>query len=505
MRVLNFSDFIQISEAASPLKAELIGDSSVGLYKSLVPNVQISFPSLNKSGWSTFDLLKALKSEGDTNPDVRLVFIGIGSNDLYQDTPAVQKAALEIRQELSRIFPNAEYIVIKGGWGWGGLKSFQGYSEPQELKDYYQNVWKNAGFKVMDQSQGYSPEHHTTQNAGIRNQANSITSIISGKTGLYDVQGSTSDSSSLEAFYDVLEDHANSQKTIVQQKPGTYAFDPVIQNIQIGLKFLGIDLPRFGADGLYGPETAESIQDFKSQFSLDGDGSEFGPDDTIALISSLKNSGFDLISLKSVQRKSEEMLDDQSLITGDTDYLYYLQHQQGAAGASSLIKAASGEGKLNPATRANSGRFLTQNMPDGDIADQISAAIDAGDDQRAAILFLNYWKNFWAFKKDRALTAIQQPKYSNIKSAIDAVQTNLPKDFLYTVAFVESGLQAKPREGGKYKGLFAITDQNLKKYVPDGNIYNANDNAKAAIMDMEKNIQTFQKLAGSSLKSQNFA
>ena len=505
MRILNFSNYIQIFESNNSLKAELIGDSSVGLYKALVPNAQISFPGLNKSGWSTFDLLKALKSERNTDPDTRLVFIGIGSNDLYQDTPAVRRAASQIRQEISRIFPNAEYIVIKGGWGWGGLKSFQGYSEPQELKDYYQNVWKKAGFKVLDQSQGYSPEHHTTQNSGIRNQANEIAAVISGRTNLYDVKDTASDSSTLEAFYDVLEDHANSQKTITEQKPGTYSFDPVIQNIQIGLKFLGIDLPRFGADGLYGPETAESIQDFKTQFSLDGDGSEFGPDDTIALISSLKNAGFDLLSLKSVQKKSEEMLDDKSLISGDTDYLYYLQHQQGAAGAASLIKAASGEGKLNPATRANSGRFLTQNMPDGDIADQISAAIDAGDDQRAAVLFLNYWKKFWDFKSDRALSAIGQPRYSNIKSAIDAVQTDLPKDFLYTVAFIESGLQAKPREGGKYKGLFAITDQNLKKYVPNGNIYNANDNAKAAIMDMEKNIQTFQKLAGSSLKSQNFA
>jgi hypothetical protein len=193
------------------------------------------------------------------------------------------------------------------------------------------------------------------------------------------------------------------------------------------------------------------------------------------------------------------MIGDGELISGDTDYLFYLQHQQGAAGAASLIKAASGEGKLNPATRANSGRFLTQNMPDGDIANQISAAVDAGDDQRAAVLFLDYWKKFWSFKKQRALSVIDQPRYASVKSSIDEVNTYLPKDFLYTVAFIESGLQSKPREGGKYKGLFAITDQNLKKYVPSGNIYNTSDNAQAAIKDMEQNIKTFTRLAGSSL------
>lgn len=502
MRVLNFSNFIAISESNisnSPLRSELIGDSSVGLYKSLVPNVNITYPGLNKSGWSTLDLLDALRSERSVDPDVRLVFIGIGSNDLYQITPAIQKAALEIRKELSRIFPNAEFIVIKGGWGWGGLKPFTGYSEPSALKDYYTKVWKSAGFKVMDQSQGYSPEHHTTQNPGIKAQANQISSIITGKADLYDTDDAVPDSATLQVFYDSLEEFVNSGQELKQQEPGAYFFNPTIQNIQIGLKFLGIDLPRFGADGLYGPETAESIEQFKDEFSLDGDGSSFGPDDAIALISSLKNAGFDLSALQNVQQQSQEMLGDGDLISGDTDYIFYLQHQQGAAGAASLIKAAAGDGKLNPATRANSGRFLTQNMPDGDVADQISAAVDAGDDQRAAVLFLDYWKKFWSFKKQRALSVIDQPRYASVKSAIDAVETSLPKDFLYTVAFIESGFQPKPREGGKYKGLFAITDQNLKKYVPSGNIYNASDNAQAAIKDMEQNIKTFMRLAGSSL------
>jgi len=499
MRILSFSNFVALSESINPFRAELVGDSSVGLYKSLVPNISISFPNLNKSGWSTLDLLRALQEERNIDPDTRLVFIGIGSNDLYQVTPSVQRAAMSVRKELARIFPNAEFIVIKGGWGWGGLKSFTGYAEPSELKDYYTKVWKSAEFKVMDQSQGYSPEHHTTQNPGIKNQAGQISAIISGREDLYDTGGTISDSSTIQQFYDSLEEFVNSGSELSQQKSGEYSFNPVIQNIQIGLNFLGIDLPRFGADGLYGPETAESIEQFKDEFSLSGDGSSFGPDDAIALISSLKNADFDLSALQSVQKQSKEMIGDGELISGDTDYLFYLQHQQGAAGAASLIKAAAGEGKLNPATRANSGRFLTQNMPDGDIANQISAAVDAGDDQRAAVLFLDYWKKFWSFKKQRALSVIDQPRYASVKSSIDEVNTYLPKDFLYTVAFIESGLQSKPREGGKYKGLFAITDQNLKKYVPSGNIYNTSDNAQAAIKDMEQNIKTFTRLAGSSL------
>jgi hypothetical protein len=508
MRVLNFSDFVSVNESSNSLKAELIGDSSVGLYKSLVPNASISFPGLNKSGWSTSDLLAALRSERSSNPEARLVFIGIGSNDLYQITPKVQRNAKEIRKELARVFPNAEYIVIKGGWGWGGLSDFSGTSEPQDLKDYYRQVWEDAGFRVMHQSQGYSPEHHTSSHPGIRRQASEISSIISGRTGIYDVTsgGVFSPEESLEHFYDGLEQFANSGKNLSQQVSGGFLFDPVVQRIQLGLEFLDIELPRFGADGLYGPETAASVQEFKQQNGLSGDGSSFGPDDMVALISQLKNGGFSSDDLDLIQKKSDDLLSQGDLTSGDNEYLFYLQHQQGAAGAASLIKAASGQGDLHPSTRANSGRFLTQNMPDKGIADQISAAVNSGDDQRAAVLFLNYWKKFWDGKKKQALDLISQGRYAGIKASIDAVPSSLPKDFLYTVAFIESGFDPKAGSGGRYKGLFAITDANLKKYVPSGDIYDPEDNAQAAIRDMEGNIKTFKNLAGSSLSpSSGFA
>lgn len=502
MRVLNFEGFVSLSESNGKLKAELIGDSSVGLYKALTNQIQISHPELNKVGISTIGLLDLLKGFSQIDPEVGLVFIGIGSNDLYQVNNQNVRAAASIRKELQRIFPNAEFVVVKGGWGWGGLDKFPEGQEPKEMDQYYKNVWERSGFNVMERSQGYSPQHHTTNNQEIRKQVSDMESIVQGNKNLY-VVGSISDAEpteeDLEEYFDALERSVNNRDTLSQQKPGTYSYDPLVQRIQIGLEFLGYDLPRFGADGLYGPETAESIKGFKLDNSIDTSESSFGPEDMIAFITALRENQFSPSDLKSVWKKSQELSGDIDL-DDDSDYLYYMQHQQGPSGAASLIKASQGAGKLNPATRANSGKYLTGNMPDKEIAAQISAAIDANDDQRAATLFLSYWKNFWNKKKQRALNLINQSKYSDIKSAIDSVETSLPKDFLYTVAFIESGLQAKPSGTGKYMGLFAITQDSLNKRVPNGNIYNPKDNATAAIKGMEEGIGQFTKLAGNYLK-----
>jgi peptidoglycan hydrolase-like protein with peptidoglycan-binding domain len=503
MKVLNFESFLLLEDNQGFVNAEIIGDSSVGLYKSLVPNLKATYPELNKVGLNSLQLLSSLKEFTKTDPNVGIVFVAMGSNDLYIAGSRLKNIVSAIKSELSRIFPNAKLMVVKGGWGWGGLSKFQSENEPDEMKEYY-DVWSSEGFDVMDKSQGFSEEHHTIKNSGIRKQAIDIASIISGEKDLYKVSQTLGDKEpskeDLDEFYNALKNAANERVLLKQQSSGEYVFDPLVQRIQIGLEFLGKDLPRFGADGLYGPETASSIEDFKRENGIEGSGETFGPDDFIALISNLENKELDYADLGKSWKKSSDLASGLDF-TGDQDYLYYMQHQQGAAGAASLLKASQGAGKLNPSTRANSGKYLTGNMPDKDISYQISAAIDAGNDQRAATLFLSYWKNFWNKKKKKALELINLPEYSQIKNAIDSVETDIPKDFLYTTAFIESGLKPKPKTFGSYKGLFAITDRALKKHVPQGDIFNPADNAYAAIKDMEQGISTFSNLAGNYLKN----
>lgn len=62
-------------------------------------------------------------------------------------------------------------------------------------------------------------------------------------------------------FYSTLEDAANSGG-LSQQKKGTMNFQKGVESMQIGLKLLGYDLPRYGVDGLFGPETASAVSKF---------------------------------------------------------------------------------------------------------------------------------------------------------------------------------------------------------------------------------------------------
>jgi peptidoglycan hydrolase-like protein with peptidoglycan-binding domain len=510
MKIHTFESFSMLWESNGSAIAEIIGDSSVNLYSPLVPSAMVSYPSLNKVGWSTFDLLNAAKKESRVNPNVNLVFVCIGSNDGgYIPTTALKKAASELRVQLSRIFPNAEFIVVKGGWGWGGLSIYDSQTEPTELNNYYNQVWKEAGFKVMGRSQGFSEQHHTTRSPGIASQAKDIENIIRGSQGLYKEDISKMDQienpggyqakpEDIESFYDVIQNAINDRITVSQETYGTFQYNPLVQRVQIALEFLGFGLPRFGADGLYGPETASSVEKFKRSSGIQGAGSEIDFGTLIALFGQLRDNGFDQEELDKAWSGSADLLSAVDITGGDGDYIYYLQHQQGVAGASGLVKAAAGEGKLHPATRANNGRYLVSNMPDKGIANQISQAIQSNDDQRAAILFLNYWANFWKDKRSKALAAINDPKNSEAKEAIESIKTPIPKEFLITVAFIESGLNPKAGNSN-YKGLFAITDTNLKKQVPNGDIYNAKDNTFAAVKGMEQGIRDFERMAGSAL------
>lgn len=69
----------------------------------------------------------------------------------------------------------------------------------------------------------------------------------------------------LSTFYDTLEKAANGDG-ISQQEKGTLSFKNEVESMQVGLKLLGYELPRFGIDGLFGPETASAVQKFTSEY-----------------------------------------------------------------------------------------------------------------------------------------------------------------------------------------------------------------------------------------------
>lgn len=64
-------------------------------------------------------------------------------------------------------------------------------------------------------------------------------------------------------FYKTLEDAAKVPEGLKQQSQGGYTYQKTIETMQIGLRLLDYELPRFGVDGKYGPETAAAVKKFK--------------------------------------------------------------------------------------------------------------------------------------------------------------------------------------------------------------------------------------------------
>lgn len=65
----------------------------------------------------------------------------------------------------------------------------------------------------------------------------------------------------LDSFYQSLNSAA--QSGLSQRQAGQMDYQKEVETMQIGLQLLGYDLPRYGVDGKFGPETAQAVKKFK--------------------------------------------------------------------------------------------------------------------------------------------------------------------------------------------------------------------------------------------------
>lgn len=527
MQIYKFFEYISIFEKDQFSNVGIIGDSGVGLYKKLIPELKTfgheTTNGLSFGGWGTKKLSEALSKYKDIHPEINLLFIKIGDNDGY-NLKGASKFILKITNEVKRIFPNAQFIVVKGGWGWGGLKRFTTSTEPPEMVEYYK-FWQNQGFKVTRLSQGLtsnSAEAHSLH-PGIRAQAAEMEEYMRNIGGLQDsymntIVGSGENSietiKELEGYYGTLQNSINQNQTLSVQSSGNYKYSSLIEAIQVGLEYLGYDLPRYGSDGYYGPETSESIQKFKKDFNISTPGTIFTPEDTLVLLNTLKSKGFNEKDLKNVWKKSTELSSKElAEISGDSNdmnFIYYLPHQQGPDGSVKLLLAYLGLGKLNRFTRANNAAFLRGNCHDTDVKNGIFQAISMDDDQTAAKLFLDYQRKLWAKKSKEAPIEIEKPKHENVKKILDSVPSTLPKQFIYTVCYIESGFNPESNRNNSdssFKGLFQMkessVEERIRKIFPDEkpDVYNPKHNAYAGIQNLEQGVSYLK----SKITSDNLA
>ena len=202
-----------------------------------------------------------------------------------------------------------------------------------------------------------------------------------------------------------------------------------------------------------------------------------------------------------------------SALSGNDDFALYMQHQQGLAGATGIVKASNGTGAMHPETvktkKGTKYANLVMNIPSDrpQVKTDLINALDNGDQKTAASLFLNMWKEKWFIKQEKALKEINSPKNSGVKDAISkaCIKYSVPFDFAVTVAMIESGLNPLAH-GNTYKGLFAMvpTSDYGGVITPMGeNWKDPYVNAEAGIALLANNIKKFKKNLGSDWASLN--
>jgi hypothetical protein len=536
MNLLNFEDFLneslgELNESLKRGDAYLIGDfgsillgSTRELKNEVKPLEYLAIPRYirkdkrDRDGeefaevkMDTYLFSEILKDYKKDHPETKFVFLSIGADDLYEFDNNTIRYAREVRKQMIRIFPNAQrFVVSAGSWGWGYLNMYEDSSNvPSDILKYYESVWKPLGFIFLKEYLGVqydendNPIAPNSDNKGIPRLSKEILEIAEVKREFYteDVR-SIRDLSSIEMdeegklinFYDVLQSAIHERLEIF--KDLSYTFNPVVERCQIGLKFLGYELSKFGVDGMFTPEIEESVRKYKSDYSVEGDPNIMDDYFFISLINNLKNKGFSGTNIDEIIGQSYTAIDDlenQEGISspsyqfsgdlGGDEYLIFVQHNQGVAGASSLVNAKFGKGQIHSFTRS---KGMVNNIPSDmpDYRKQILEALSSGNDQRAASLFLEMWKIKYAAKKQQGMKLINTPEYSNIKTILEKVsgETGVPFDTLVAIATIESGMN--PNVGNStYKGLFALNASTAVKYNPAINQANVHDpviNADAA-------------------------
>jgi hypothetical protein len=512
MKLLKFEDFLNeneslLNESLKKGDSYLIGDFTsivLGSDKSLRNRVEtlegLSVPMYIK-GKKKEDLREIrldsklfseiLKTYKEEHTETKFVFLFMGAGDLYEVSNEDIRYSREIRKEMIRIFPNAQrFIVSAGSWGWGDLMKYgDGSRIPSEVLEYYESLWTPLGFILLEKylgpqyDKGGNPIPPNSDNRDIPQLAKEILEISEGKKEFYieDIK-SIKDLSSIEIdeegklinFYDVLQSAVHEGLNI-SKDPDT--FNPVVERAQIGLSFLGYPLSKFGVDGIFSPEIEQSVRNYKTDYSVEGDSDSMDDYFFISLINTLKNKGFNGSHINDIIDQSyttiDSLGDDKSLssygVSGDLggdEYLIFVQHNQGVAGATSLVSAKEGKGEINSFTKS---KGIINNIPSDmpDYKKQIVEALNSGNDQRAASLFLEMWKIKYAAKKEQGMANINKPGNALIKSALEkaSAESGVPFEVLVTIANIESGLN--PKVGNStYKGLFALNPSTAVQFNP---------------------------------------
>jgi len=430
-----------------PVKGIIIGDSQT---PSIKANSKLLQPittegTLWKVGWQLKDLNDAVKRyAGD--PTITHVFINIGTNGNYKTSVDINAFVNTTKTK----FPNAKLYVIVGSWGWGGIKS----TTLKDTENFY-SKFINAGVVKLDNPIGFSSTHPGNKTPGI---------IAIGKE------------------IDKILGSATVSVPILPAKEPTPSPTPTPIPVTAGLE-------EGETETVFLPEREDQQQLFQ-----------------LFNITDLPRHDNEGTALYLNDLNKDPIKEDGDIVTSDINFadvtnpflVAYLAHQQGTAGIKSILYYAIKE----PSSKVPlSNKFVSKVNINGNMygfrlypgkyskwstnvgEDFIKVFGKDPDKSYTPGNFLKYWVKKFKSKYDAAQKVTT---YDSTFKPLCA-KYGVPLDLVKAACQIESGF--KPKSGNaKFKGLFALSQDEFNQVYPKGDIYDPIQNADVGIQLLKKRL-----------------
>jgi len=189
----------------------------------------------------------------------------------------------------------------------------------------------------------------------------------------------------INQFFDTLNDAANSGG-LSEQKAGSMIYQRAVESMQIGLMLLGYDLPQYGVDGLFGPETATAINRFKESNNIVSDNTAATPETLKILIKQLQGRG---VNPQDIKPYVDQTITNIPLNTTGKEVMdFFIQKGLTPEQASGIVGNLYKESRLNPKAVGDNGTSYGIAQWHAERFDALKAGVTNWDTLEGQLTFL---------------------------------------------------------------------------------------------------------------------